>query len=307
MPFDNLTWIFLFLTFGLTFATIFGLQFCPQLIRTIIFGKGINNPAYNALGIFYGISQLRLPRESFPRATLIIFIWFCLIIRTCWQSKMFELMTSDMRKPLPRTLEDLRKMNYTVVVDKLKFGVYEDLLNGRESPNILKFTKTDLFIDLYKRALDGETKSKYAFFTTDISEQAAWKKVFNGSLFTLENEILSKPLAVSSPLNNILQYQLNKLVDHLIPSGILNHLVNYGVWHLHRPIYIEPEDSKRVLSMSDLQFGFVIFLGFMSLPIVVFICELHALYVRRQFRTLLGLYEFVRVIRERLKDYHDKW
>ncbi|KAG5671323.1 hypothetical protein PVAND_001526 [Polypedilum vanderplanki] len=228
MPFDDLTWIFLFLTFGLTFATIFGLHFCPRWIRTIIFGKGINNPAYNALGIFFGISQLRLPRESFPRATLVTFIWFCLIIRTCWQSKMFEFMTTDMRKPLPASIEDLVKMNYTVVVEELKLTYYNELLNGREKPKRM-FMNRSLFIDLYKQALDGETKSKYAFFSNDL-DQRDWK-------------------------------------------------INFGVWLTHRPIYIEPEDTRRVLSISDLEFGFVIFLGFMSLPIIVFICELHALYM----------------------------
>ncbi|KAG5671335.1 hypothetical protein PVAND_001538 [Polypedilum vanderplanki] len=306
MPFDDLTWIFLLLTFGLTFATIFGLQFCPRWIRTIFFGKGINNPAYNALGIFYGISQLRLPRESFPRATLVIFIWFCLIIRTCWQSKMFELMTTDMKKPLPASIDDLVKMNYTVVVDELKFKYFKEILNGRESPQILNLTDLSVFFDLYKRALDGETKSKYAFFTNNF-EEGNWKNNFSRSLPIIENEILSKPLAIASPLNNILQYSLNKLVDHLIPSGILNHLLKYGEWYVNRPIHVEPEDTRRILSMTDLEFGFVIFLGFMSLPIVVFICELHALYVRRQLRKLIGLYEFVRVLRKRLKDYHDKW
>ncbi|KAG5671336.1 hypothetical protein PVAND_001539 [Polypedilum vanderplanki] len=261
MPFDDLTWIFLLLTFGLTFATIFGLQFCPRLIRTIIFGKDINNPGYNALGIFYGISQLRLPRESFPRATLVIFIWFCLIIRTCWQSMMFEFMTTDMRKPLPASIDDLVKMNYTVLVDELKLKYYNDLLNKRESPKIIKYTNLG-FVDFYKRALNGKTKSKYAFFINDL-EEGDLKRFYKRSLPIMENERLSKPLAIASPLNNILQYQLNKLVDRLVSSGILNHLHKYGEWYVNRPIHVEPEDTKRILSMHDLEFGFVIFLGFM--------------------------------------------
>jgi hypothetical protein len=116
MPFDELTWILLLLTFGLTFGMIFGLHRCPRWIRTIVFGSGINNPAYNALGIFFGISQFRLPRETFSRALLILFAWFCLIFRTCWQSMMFEFMTTDMRKPYPESIEDLRSMNYTIMI-----------------------------------------------------------------------------------------------------------------------------------------------------------------------------------------------
>ncbi|KAG5670862.1 hypothetical protein PVAND_001095 [Polypedilum vanderplanki] len=107
--------------------------------------------------------------------------------------------------------------------------------------------------------------------------------------------------------NNILLFYINDIISRLIPSGILHIQVKYGSWSLNRPVEAEPEDTKKILSISDLEFGFVIFLGFLSLATVVFVCELHALYVRRQLSKLLGLYEFIRVIRERLKDYHDKW
>jgi hypothetical protein len=78
----------------------------------------VTNPAYNALGIFFGISQLRLPCESFSRFVLLLYIWFCLIFRTCYQSMMFEFMTSDMRKPVPASIDDLILMNYTIFTDE---------------------------------------------------------------------------------------------------------------------------------------------------------------------------------------------
>jgi hypothetical protein len=70
--------------------------------------------AYNALGIFFGISQTRTPKEIFGRSILILFIWFCLIIRTCYQSMLFEFMTGDMRKPLPVTTAEAIEGNYTI-------------------------------------------------------------------------------------------------------------------------------------------------------------------------------------------------
>jgi len=76
-------------------------------------------PAYNALGIFFGISQTRTPKGLFGRGILILFIWFCLIIRTCYQSMLFELMTGDMRKPLPETIHQAIDEGYQV---KINFG-----------------------------------------------------------------------------------------------------------------------------------------------------------------------------------------
>ncbi|KAG5679487.1 hypothetical protein PVAND_009052 [Polypedilum vanderplanki] len=302
-PFDITSWILIFVTFGLTFTSIFGLQFCPRWLRTIVFGRGIIHPAYNALGIFFGISQIRLPRESFCRAILIIYLCFCLIIRTCWQSKMFECITNDMRKPLPESIEDLINMNYKVI--STTSNVYEDILNGREGPEIIVFWNKTLH-ELYNAALDGETKSKYAFLVNPEIHQI-FNSLYNKSLPTMKNERITYPYTFLMYKRNIMTHPIIDIINELIPSGILQHETDYGMWYMHRPVDVEVKDPRRILSMSDLEFGFVIFLGAISLSIVVFICELHVLYLKRQLRKFLGLFVFIRVIRERLKDYHDRW
>ncbi|KAG5674057.1 hypothetical protein PVAND_004046 [Polypedilum vanderplanki] len=218
---------------------------------------------------------------------------------------MFEFMTSDERKPLPVSIEDLIEMNYTVCLNEFKYDIFKEQLNGRESP---KFIANDSYtcFEFYKEVLFGNNPSKYAFFL-NINEHAFWNSTTNISLPIMENEMLEKLVGTQIPKNNILLHPLIEVINCLVPSGIIEHLVDFSLWHAYRALKVEPEDSRRVLSMSDLEFGFVIFLGALSLPIFFFICEIHALYVRKQLRNLLGLYEFVRVIRERLKDYHDEW
>ncbi|KAG5679173.1 hypothetical protein PVAND_008763 [Polypedilum vanderplanki] len=308
-PFDTATWILIFFIFGLTFVSIFGLHFCPPWLKVLIFGKGIIHPAYNALGIFFGIAQLRLPSESFCRAILIIYLWFCLIIRTCWQSKMFECITTDMRKPLPESIEDLINMNYTVAylghtkTEKLYYG---ELLNHRNGPKIENITDFYEFLQLYKAVLDGDTKLKYAFFV-DTTQHASFNRTFKNSLPIMKNERMTKSASITMFRHTFITQPIDETINKLIPSGILQHENDFGSWYYYRPVDIDVEDPRRILSMPDLEFGFVIFLGFLGLSVVVFICELNGLFVKRQLRKLFGLYEFLRVIRERLKDYHDKW
>lgn len=114
LPFDLLTWILLALTFVITFITIFFVNAFSKRTRHIVYGHRINNPLLNFFSIFFGISQTQLPVQNFPRFILNLFIWFCLIFRTCFQNKMFEFMTSEPRKPPPKTLSDLIDRNYTI-------------------------------------------------------------------------------------------------------------------------------------------------------------------------------------------------
>jgi len=115
LPFDNVTWNILIFTFTTAFAVVFVLKFIDKRVRNAIVGKRISSPGLNVIHIFFGIAQMRLPVASIPRFLLMMFITFCLIFRTCYQSKLFEFMSSNMRKPLPSTVEDLIKENYTIV------------------------------------------------------------------------------------------------------------------------------------------------------------------------------------------------
>jgi hypothetical protein len=133
-PFEKYAWMSFGLSFGLTFGAILLINRVQRRVRNVVFGIGIKNPTFNALSIFFGISQTKLPRENFARILLAMFLFLCLIFRTCYQSKMFEFMTTDMRKPPPASLEDLISMNYTVVLEKgdhMALALFGEMINGR--------------------------------------------------------------------------------------------------------------------------------------------------------------------------------
>jgi len=116
LPFDTETWILLILTFLVTFVTIFVINKLSKRAQNIVYGKQIETPIWNVISIFFGISQTKLPTENFSRFTLTLFIIFCLIFRTCFQSKSFEFLTSEPRKAPPKTPQDLIDMNYSIMV-----------------------------------------------------------------------------------------------------------------------------------------------------------------------------------------------
>lgn len=78
----------------------------------MIYGANIRMPAMNVIGTFFGIGQVQLPVANFPRLILMYFILFCLIIRTAYQGVLFELITSDIKKPAPDTIEELIKLDF---------------------------------------------------------------------------------------------------------------------------------------------------------------------------------------------------
>ena len=115
LPFDLQTWLLLTLTFILTFLSIFIVNRLSKSARSLVYGHRVETPIWNVIRIFFGISQTKLPSQNFPRFILILFIYFCLIFRTCFQSKFFEFMTSVPRRDPPKTIQDVIERNYTVI------------------------------------------------------------------------------------------------------------------------------------------------------------------------------------------------
>lgn len=114
LPFDRETWILLLITFSIAFFTIFIINKLSKILQEVIYGKRIKTPAFNIVIIFFGISQTRIPNENFSRQILIFFVYFCLVFRTCYQSKIFEFMTSNPRRTPPKTIDDLIERDYTI-------------------------------------------------------------------------------------------------------------------------------------------------------------------------------------------------
>lgn len=113
MPFDKTTWICLILTFLGAFVTIKTVNLLPNVVQHLVFGSNVKMPSYNVVSIFFGIGQTQIPAANFPRTILMFFIIFCLIFRTAYQGVLYELITTDVRKPLPETISELIKQNYT--------------------------------------------------------------------------------------------------------------------------------------------------------------------------------------------------
>ena len=132
LPFDIETWILLITTFMLTFLSILIINRLSKNTRSLVYGNAVDTPIWNVISIFFGISQTKLPNKNFSRFILIIFIYFCLIFRTCFQSKFFEFMTSEPRQLPPKTIKDLIDRKYEVFAIEQNHGYISNALEYRE-------------------------------------------------------------------------------------------------------------------------------------------------------------------------------
>lgn len=93
LPFDFPTWILIWLFFGSGILLIILIKTkLSEEQQKFVFGSRVKTPIFNMMVSFFGQSHNILPGRNFARYHLMIFILFCLVIRTGYQGVQFELM-----------------------------------------------------------------------------------------------------------------------------------------------------------------------------------------------------------------------
>jgi hypothetical protein len=116
MMFDFDVWLMIAFTFIGAMLIIQIINFCSDKVKDLVFGEGIRVPTINFVAIIFGLGQTVLPRKSFARFLLVMFIILCLILRTCHQSLLYTLMQAEIRKPELETVNEAIEKGYTFIL-----------------------------------------------------------------------------------------------------------------------------------------------------------------------------------------------
>jgi hypothetical protein len=162
------------------------------------------------------------------------------------------------------------------------------------------------FEKLLETSVFEQTRSKYAFFVGS-GYHATVRAKLGRSLAVMENERFSIPSSYFMTKNNMLVIHLDEILNRLIEAGIQKYHDELVLSINEKRFAEEVVDSRRVLSMSDLEFYFVIWLGSCFVSFLVFIYEINSLKLREKFMMLLDLLDFLNFLRARMAQYHDTW
>ncbi|CAG9808659.1 unnamed protein product [Chironomus riparius] len=284
LPFDDETWIWLTLTFVVTFIVILILNRMPLKYQNIVYGEGITTPTLNIVFIFFGLGQMKVPEKAYPRFLLLSFIVFCLIFRTCYQSKLFEFMTSDMRKPSPETINDLYYQNFTIVTVGYShiMNTLENMIEESKRPKIQAFTNIYDFNQEFFQQRENYS-ARLAFYLPN-DQLPILGSVCKCSPRILKQSLFTHQYGISTFRNHFLFELTDEIVQRFIPMGIIQHSYEFHTWVNFRNIVEDVESTQKVLDVDDLAYGFYIWLGACGISIIGFLLELvaHCLIVFRQ-------------------------
>jgi hypothetical protein len=94
-PLSIPVWIALAVLVVVATLVILLARFIPKNYYRMIIGKEMRDEFMNILSGFVGLSQNSLPERNFPRFLLVMFLIFCLVIRSLYLGSLFNMLKSE--------------------------------------------------------------------------------------------------------------------------------------------------------------------------------------------------------------------
>lgn len=108
LPFDRWSWILIISSVAIGFIVIgVTVHIVPKSIKHLTIGEMTSDPSFNLVRIVFGMQLTRVATGNCARLLVMIFILFCMVMRTAYQAKSFEFVTGNVRKSTPSSVQEL--------------------------------------------------------------------------------------------------------------------------------------------------------------------------------------------------------
>jgi len=282
LPFDELTWILFIFTFVVAFLFIFIVNLLPKSMQDTFYGSNVKTPAINVVSTFFGIPQNRVPKLNFPRFILMNFILFCLIFRTCYQSKMFQFMTSTPRRPQPNSIMELDERGFKIYVME-NSSIYRNMLKHKDGdwPKVKQMSHIKFCEVFYTQSQNSSAKLGLIIQNHAIiyEELYAGKKL-NWHMLTDSLQVSGAGFAFYA--NNFFSKVIDRVIKAWIPAGIMDKIMTEFLGNNRNFVTLK---KPMVLKMDNLRFGFSIWLGCCGFCLAIFIIESLIFAIKTKFIT----------------------
>lgn len=121
-PFELTVWVVFLSTITLAYILIVAAKFHLKL------HKSLSN-FHSFLGLIFGESVAKPPKQNSARIFLITLVMFCLIVRTAYQSKMFNFFQAGHNKAMVKTLADMEEKKFSLYVELRMNELLGEIIN----------------------------------------------------------------------------------------------------------------------------------------------------------------------------------
>lgn len=134
-PLDYYTWALLIFYITVGIVVIYCVRRGSTDLQDFVFGTGVKDPYINVIVAIFGSSQKIIPQKNFARYLLMMFLMYCLIMRTLYTGSLYRFLQSKVYHKEAQSIDEMIQKDfkfYTVsaIMDLLEgqSKIYERLM-----------------------------------------------------------------------------------------------------------------------------------------------------------------------------------
>ncbi|XP_070502396.1 uncharacterized protein [Chironomus tepperi] len=235
-PFHNTVWICTLLVIIACMVVILILAFLPRKFRTFVYGENVKTPFLNVIIAMYGGAQNILPKYNFARSLLMMFLLFCLVLRSLYQGSLFKFLQANDDQPEVASIDEMAEKDFKFYM----IPSYDDMTKN----NVAMKGKRVIIDPLEQKAIMNKTlNSQFAGSVIDSISDVLYKnkiKAHNREpLYTVCKEPFTTiPITMWFPKNSYLVEPIDEKLIWYQCSGLLQYWASF-------------EEDSKYLSYSD--------------------------------------------------------
>ncbi|XP_059223290.1 uncharacterized protein LOC106085026 [Stomoxys calcitrans] len=277
LPFQLKLWYLIGSVFVLSSLLILTCGCCtgPRVrARNYIIGEDNSTPQYHLLTLALGATMptRQVPRYNFARFLLVCWMLTTLVLRSAYQSGMYQMLRDNIQRNPPQTIADVLKQNYVILLKGTHMALAQTLPDMR---NVR--TLNGSFLQTFPELLQSNeltaivTQYEYFGYFRQINA-ASWHR-----LHLVNERIYTKPLAMNVRTHSYLVEEFNRQIQTAKTFGFdtLWARESFGNQAMKNNADYDPKMlATKNMSMKELGAVFMILIWLHVMAMVIFIIEL---------------------------------
>jgi hypothetical protein len=111
-PFHKIVWICILMVIAACITVILIISFLPKKFKRFVYGEKVTTPLLNVIIAMYGGAQTILPKFNFARSLLMMFLLFCLVLRSLYQGSLFKFLQANDNQPEVASIDEMAENDF---------------------------------------------------------------------------------------------------------------------------------------------------------------------------------------------------
>ncbi|XP_037813405.1 uncharacterized protein LOC119604698 [Lucilia sericata] len=274
-PFDNITWIIIFLSLllGLFIAIVIDYFYDKCLLIQVAIGyPALKTPTTDVLRFLMGQSLIQIPETNFARFMIIFWHIYGLLLRTAYQSLLFQLLKLNVYHEPPKTLTDLINQQCTLVMTE---GTYDSVYTVNRIQQgfieVIKLQNTSEQSSYFFVEYDKQDRCLAAVSSKDFLTYHVINERKRGVFYVLPEKIFAQHITMYFSKHSFLIDRFNELFMNLRGMGLIDFWAHQSL----DTDYIENKHKTdfKSINLSDIKGILIIWSVLLLATVVVFFLE----------------------------------